>query len=349
MSPRKRLPYNRKLPERWVFKHGAYYYRPRKHELHLFDNKAWFRLGRELHTAHRVFADRIEITADITTMAELCDRYEVEILPGKAPATQRSNTYSLQRIRLAFCAKHNPVRALRPIHIRQYKDAVAIKQSKKKANLDLEVLSHLFTMAIEWGVIDEHIMTDKRVRKFSLPARDRYVNDAELAAFREVAGEFLNAYVDLKGITGLRKGDLLSIKLSDLQPDGLHVRQRKTAKPIIFRWSPALRAAVERIKALPRPVGSVWLFCTRDGQPYIKPDGTTSGFDSIWQRRMKKAVSDTALTERFRENDLRAKVASDADSDNRAQELLDHSDAATTRKHYRRKGRLITPAGGFKK
>ena len=163
MSPRKRLPDNRKLPERWAFKHGAYYYRPRKLESHLFDHKAWFRLGRELHTAHRVFAERIEITGDITTMTELCDRYEVEVLPRKAPATQKSNRYSLQRIRLAFCAKRNPVKALRPIHIRQYKDAVAKKHSKKKANLDLEVLSHLFTMAIEWGVIDEHIMTDKRV------------------------------------------------------------------------------------------------------------------------------------------------------------------------------------------
>jgi hypothetical protein len=44
-----------------------------------------------------------------------------------------------------------------------------------------------------------------------------------------------------------------------------------------------------RGQALPRPVGSIWLFCTRKGQPYIKWDGQTSGFDSIWQRRITKA------------------------------------------------------------
>ena len=49
---------------------------------------------------------------------------------------------------------------------------------------------------------------------------------------------------------------------------------------------------------------------TRDGQPYIKPNGTTSGFDSIWQRYMCKAIKEGVVTERFTEHDLRTKRAS---------------------------------------
>ena len=62
---------------------------------------------------------------------------------------------------------------------------------------------------------------------------------------------------------------------------------------------------------------------------------------------MKKALNLTTLTESFREHDLRAKVASDLDTDLQAQEQLAHSDANVTRKHYRRKGTVVAPAKGF--
>ena len=75
--------------------------------------------------------------------------------------------------------------------------------------------------------------------------------------------------------------------------------------------------------------------------------GEPSGCRSMWQRSMKKALEKTKLTEQVTEHDLRAKVGSDVESDIDAQKLLAHSDAATTRKHYRRKGSIVTPAKGF--
>jgi integrase len=68
---------------------------------------------------------------------------------------------------------------------------------------------------------------------------------------------------------------------------------------------------------------------------------------SAWQRSMKKALMQTKLEESFTEHDLRAKVGSDVESDIDAQKLLAHADASTTRKHYRRKGSIMTPAEGF--
>jgi integrase len=62
---------------------------------------------------------------------------------------------------------------------------------------------------------------------------------------------------------------------------------------------------------------------------------------------MKKALETTGLIERFTEHDLRAKVGSDVESDINAQKLLAHANAATTQKHYRRKGAIIAPARGF--
>lgn len=341
------------LPPRWAKRSSTYYYRPAPGERHRWDNKHWFRLGKTLGEAHREFAKHADLATDVATMNKLCDRYVREVLPEKAATTRKQQSYSLERIRKVF--GETAVDAIEPQHCYQYRDWCAKQKSKTWANRDLEVLSHLFSKANEWGARAGHPMTGKQVTKFSLKARDRYVSDAELAEFREhFAGPFLDAYLKLKGLTGLRKGDMLSIKLSDFQGGYLRVKPRKTqghgGPPLLFEMNDNMRVAVAAIKALPRPVQSVWLFCTREGQPYInleegRDEGTTSGFDSIWQRRMVKFAK--AGNERFTEHDLRAKVGSDIVDETEAQNTLHHGSLGTTRKHYRRKGKVITPARGF--
>jgi integrase len=59
---------------------------------------------------------------------------------------------------------------------------------------------------------------------------------------------------------------------------------------------------------------------------------------------MERLLTETKVTERFTEHDLRAKVASDADSLERARALLQHADARTTDRIYRRKPERIKPA-----
>ena len=59
------------------------------------------------------------------------------------------------------------------IIIYQYRDYIDKTESKKKYNLDHEVLSHMFTKAIEWGLRKDHPMTGKKVTKFTLKSRDR--------------------------------------------------------------------------------------------------------------------------------------------------------------------------------
>ena len=68
------------------------------------------------------------------------------------------------------------------------------------------------------------------------------------------------------------------------------------------------------------------------------------GFDSIWYRRMKKAVANkkNPLTEFFQFRDLRAKSASD-DAAESATARLGHSDPKLTEKVYRRKPAVVRP------
>jgi integrase len=59
------------------------------------------------------------------------------------------------------------------------------------------------------------------------------------------------------------------------------------------------------------------------------------GFDV--ERFMDRVLAETKVRERFTEHDLRAKVGSDAASLEKARALLQHADASTTVRIYRRK------------
>jgi integrase len=254
--------------------------------------------------------------------------------------------------------------------IYKYKAHIGKTRSQTIANRDLECLSHIFTLAIEWGVVKGHPMTGKQVTKFSLTGRDRYVEDWEVEAWAEVANPFLVVYAQLKGVTGLRQQDLLTLERKNITETELISVNIKTGKklrfPLYIEGSPtSVRLALDGVdeyyrsqrekkaksrhpQALPPVVNSRWVFFTRAGGCYYDMEKRRApGFKNIWGRSMKKALAETNLTESFREHDLRAKVASDLDTLQQAQEQLAHSDSKVTNKHYRRKGTVVSPAKGF--
>ncbi len=210
-------------------------------------------------------------------------------------------------------------------------------------------------------------MTNKKVVKFTLEARSRYVEDWELQCFLSVASPLVVHYCRLKGLTGLDKGDMLSIRTAGIGDDRLTVKARKknvsknkgkVSRDRYFPYedehgnSTGISEAINAIMSMKRrPHITSHLFCTTHGKdrgrPYIQEDGTTSGFDSIWSRSMKKALEKTDLKASFTEHDLRAKVSSDIETDEEAQRQLDHANPSMTRKSYRRKALKMPVAKGF--
>ena len=360
MPPHKRNQSNRALPKYWRLHKGSYSYRVPPQLQHLHGGKTEISLGQSLSGAYQKFATLYQVEECITLMQELFDRYTAEVVIEKAVATQRSNHASLARLRGAL--GNNLVTTVTSKAVYTYRDKAGRKYGKKSANLDLEVLSHCFTKAIEWGAIDFHPMTDKKVVKFSLDARKRYVEDWELIEWCKVASPFLLVYVGLKGVTGLRKQDLLTIKISDISETELTSVNLKTGKkmrfPLYMDGEPTtVKVALDDIHDYYRStrvsrvtvVMSPYLFHNRNGGCYYDMvQAKSSGFNSVWQRTMKKALVKTGLQESFTDHDLRSKVASDLDTDQQASDLLAHSSLAVTRKFYRLKGQKVDPAAGFK-
>lgn len=359
---------NNPYPKNWRIrkrgKDGLYVitYRAPKSARHLWDNKAEPILGKGKSKgeaekqAYIEWAKRIQSDVTPYTMAQLFDKYSAEVIPKKSAKTQSSNRSSIERLR----AVHGdlPVEAYETYMAFQYKEQCGAEKSKKIANLDLEVLSHCFSKAFEWGVpIKEH-PTKGKVTKFSIPPRDRYVEDWELQALLSIANPMLKAYIPLKYAIGKDKSMILRIKLSDITEDGLNfpkrgkIKSSANAKASFMPFfdkegnSTGLKEIIEDVKAWRKDhlkISSVWLFCTSQGQPYIKENGITSGFDSIWQRAMKKALDKTDLTEKFTEHDLCSKTASDVETVEEAAKLRGHTNTKTTQQNYRVKPDVVMP------
>jgi len=95
-------------------------------------------------------------------------------------------------------------------------------------NIDKSLLSGGFSHMIRWGVVE--INPCKQVRNFTEKARDRYVEDWEYLAVLELASPIMTAAIEIAVITGMRQGDILNLKYSDLTETGIPLTQNKQGK-----------------------------------------------------------------------------------------------------------------------
>jgi|SRR5579871_2052301 len=365
--PRSRRTENKGLPARWQRHHGAYYYQVPPGMEAAWDGKKRFRLGGTLPEAYKAWAERLQepVADELGTIGQLLARYGLEVVPTKSPKTQADNVRAIVRLTRLFGKLK--LTELRPKDVYKYVDkrGKVVKDGREErmvpaktaAHREIEVLSHAFTKAVEWGAIDAHPFKDQ-VRLDGARAeapRSRYVEDWEiveclaLAPFRKRGSvRAIQAYIRVKLLTGMARSDLLRLTMSSLKQDGIHIQRHKTAhssgKKTIYQWTDDLRAAVKMAKeARPRDL-SPFLFCNSAGEGYFdEKTGEAGGWKSMWQRFVDRVLSETKVQERFTEHDLRAKCASDAESLEKARALLSHADARTTQRFYRRKPELVEP------
>lgn len=346
MMPKPRNSENKGLPARWKFQHGAYYYRVPPGLEPLWNGKQMFRLGDKLHEAYKVWAERLEGSIKHNTIGQVLDRYVLEVTPAKAPKSQSADHYHIKKLKPVF--GHMTLESLKPQYVYKYVDT---RSAKVSARREVAMLSHAFTKAVEWGYIDKHPFKGE-VRLAGEKPRTRYIEDWEISEILSLPSvrssgsvRTIQAYIRIKLLTGLRRGDLLRLRCNDITDEGIKVRTNKTGASIKYEWSESLRIAIELARSS-RPVDiSPFVFCNGMGRGYIdEATGNCSGWDSMWNRFMQRVLTETKVTERFTEHDLRAKVGSDAESLERARQLLAHADSKITQRVYRRKPERVKPA-----
>jgi len=315
------------LPPRVYFKHNAYHYVDTKNK--------WHRLGSTFTEAIANWAKKINPDSKkITTMHHLFDRYMIEIAPAKSEASHKSNLANIKPLRIWFGDMQPD--EVTPVDIYRYLDKRALK-AKVSANREKSLLSHVFTMAIRWGVVRDNPC--RNVKRITEKPRRRYIENHEFIALRSIAPTVIQLMMDIAYLTGQRIGDILRIKISDLTDEGIRIEQSKTGVKLLIMWTDPLRECVNKIRSLPRSViHSFTLFCNRRGAPM-----TYDSFSTVWQKTMKKALERGLIQESFTFHDIRAKAASDAKNPEHASSLLGHSSVYLTEKTYIRNHKKIVP------
>ncbi|NRR28850.1 tyrosine-type recombinase/integrase [Oxalobacteraceae bacterium] len=348
---RKRLKENAGLPARWVLVHGAYYYQVPAGLESRWDGKRKFRLGKTLPEAYAEWAKRLEVVDSAKTIGALLDRYALEELPKKSPRHQVERRRAIRNLKAVF--GEAPLDWIRPQNVYQYVESR--KGTRIAAHRAVDALSHAFTKAVEWGLIDRHPFKGE-IRLQGEEPRTRYVEDWELIEVLALPSKrkvgsvlMLQAYIRLKLLTGMARSDLLRLEPAQFTDEGIQITRHKTAgktgKTTIYEWNDDLRQAVATALAVRSAKESDLLFCNRRGESYIHAvKETSSGWDSMWQRFMGRVMDETTLTESFTEHDLRAKCASDAETLEHARALLSHVDSRVTDRIYRRKPERVQPS-----
>ncbi|MFQ3244977.1 MAG: hypothetical protein ACI9SP_001615 [Arenicella sp.] len=255
MSPKKRLPQNKGLPQRWRHRKNGYYYRVPAGQEHAWEGKTEFHLGKKPSEAYRAYAERIESPENMHYVQDLLNRYSLEVLPDKAPKTQVNELVYIRRLSAVF---HNVrIDAVEPVHVYQFMDAAIKKHGGTTANHMVGVLSHAYTKAIEWGQCRDHPIKGKVIKRKVIVKRmvpEMHHIEAAMSILTDKQG-MLRHYIELKLMTSLRMTDMLSLRCSDIKQDGLHVTPSKTAnstgKSLIFEYDDnnVLWATLESIRA----------------------------------------------------------------------------------------------------
>lgn len=286
--------------------------------------------------------DRASSTAakSVLTFSYVADRYMEEVVPTKAPATQKDNARELKQLLSFFNDPPAPLEAIEPQHVRQYLRYRG-KTAPVRANREKALLSAIWNFARETGytALANPCSGVKGNRE---TGRDIYIEDDLLLRVWEHADQPLKDALDLFYLTAQRIADTLKMDEQHIRADQLWIQQGKTGAKRRIEVIGGLKALLERIEL--RKAGckfkSTKLIVMENGKPM-----TTSMLRSRFDKARESAGIEKAL---FQMRDLRAKAATDKEESTgnirEARDQLGHTTIGMTEQYIRsRKGMKVTP------
>ena len=285
--------------------------------------------------------------ADLKIMKGIFDRYERDIVPKKAPRTQKDNKAEFKHLRKGFDTA--PIDAITPSMVAQYRDA---RTAKTRANREIALLSHVFNMAREWGFTDKENPC-AGVRKNKEKIRDFYANDVVWAAVYTQAPQELKDAMDLAYLTGQRPADVIAMSQGDIEGDYLTVKQGKTGKRLrilmqVNGIKNSLGLLIEAIVARTKQHTSKRFILNTSGRQ-VSQEMLRNRWDDAREKARLKAISEGAQGDaekiaQFQFKDIRPKAASEITDISDASLLLGHSKQEITNRVYRRVGAIAKPS-----
>lgn len=331
----------------WV----GYYYQGRDDD----GRRVQIPLGTDLAEAKRKWAnlEAKPMPVEAGTMRLVFDRFIRDIIPQKAPRTQKDYLAYLRMLRPAFDPA--PVAALTPQAVIAYRDRRA-KTAPVRANREVTLLGYVYQYAREWGYTSRQNPCTG-LHKLPERPRDYYLDDDVWQALHAAAVPELRDAFDLAYLTGQRPADVLRMRMTDVRDGALEVQQGKTRRKLRIRLNredggrTELGKLIDRLQDRDRDQGmggnSGNLLQTAAGKP-LSARWLRYWFELCRAQAAERAraARDGSLAERIASSqfrDIRPKAASEIASLEAASHLLGHTHEEITKKIYVRRGREVLP------
>lgn len=273
------------------------------------------------------------LAADVLTFAYVADVYMREVVPTKAPSTQKDNERELKQLLTFFNDPPGPLEKIQPVHVVQYL-RYRSKTAKVRANREKALLSAIWNFARQAGYTSlANPCAGIKGNKES--GRDNYVEDEMFQTVYGHADQPLRDALDLFYLTGQRIADTLKMDERHIQNDQLLVQQGKTGIKRRIEIVGELKVVIERImkRKTGHKIRSTRLVVMDNGQP-MTPSMLRGRFDDA---RAKGGIEKSA----FQMRDLRAKAATDKEestgSIRDARDQLGHTTVGMTEQYIRRR------------
>jgi integrase len=243
-----------------------------------------------------------------------------------APRTMKDHRNHLKSLEKVF--GDSDMSRAQPAHITAWRNKRG-KVAKESANKELSFLRVIMDHAVEVGLLQSS--PAKLVKKLPLTKaeqdarrihrRNSYVTDAQYHEMHKQAGTTLQAAMEILYCTGIRMGDLLRLKWSDVHEDYIEIVEGKTINEYRKEISPRLSAALQKARKI-KPL-SPYVIHTGRGRKY-----TEDGFGTLWQYTRTHKMPEHL---RFGIHRIRHKAITDADdkrkfSQHKTQAMADHYD-----------------------
>jgi len=225
--------------------------------------------------------------------------------------SSRRDVTSINNLKPFFAGKY--LHEITPLDMEKYKRGRHGQVSNATVNREVACLKHIFTKAIEWGIVQKN--PGKKVKLLrERNTRLRYLEEREIRRLHDACAEHLKPIVIMALNTGMRKEEILSLKRKDVDFRSriISILDTKNGES---REIPMNDIVYKTLLAI-RRADSPWVFCKKNGERY---GNIRKAFEGA---RKRAGIAD------FRFHDLRHTFASHlvmAGVDLRTvQELLGH-------------------------
>lgn len=137
--------------------------------------------------------------------------------------------------------------------------------AKASINRELSMLKHMFKKAIEWNLISTDPIAQVKLYP-EKPKQLRVITEEEFSKLHSSASEFLKPILMIALYTGLRRSEILNLKVSDINLRDKHILVRESKNGEI-RYVPINSLLMKTLKSVINNTDCEHLFAGPDGKP----------------------------------------------------------------------------------